>query len=81
MDPGACSSNASTHGQGVDQLKFYGNNAFGNPYGKQGAIRALKDLRDTGGLDADYLLSAVLGNGVSASGVKNLMRIMERLKH
>lgn len=56
----------------VERLKFYGNNGFGDPFGKKQARSVLNDLRDAGELDPGVLLGAILAAGVPARGVKNL---------
>ncbi len=63
----------------VDRLEFYGNNGFGDQFGKQQARSILSDLRNVETFDSDLLLGAVLAAGVSARGVKNLGRLIDKL--
>lgn len=60
----------------VERLKFYGNNGFGDQFGKDRARSILRDLRTLEDFDRDVLLGAVLAIGVSARGVKNLSKLM-----
>jgi hypothetical protein len=60
----------------VERLKFYGNNAFGDPLGKKMAHSLPYELQNQGDLNHDYLLGAVLGAGVSPRGIKNLQRLI-----
>jgi hypothetical protein len=61
----------------VERLKFYGNNAFGDRFGKDRARGILNDLHGSSDFDIAFLSGAVLAAGVSARGVKNLRRISE----
>jgi hypothetical protein len=63
----------------VDRLKFYGNNGFGDDFGKRQAQSILADLRAAGSLDGGLILGAVLATGVSARGVGNLSRLIDKL--
>lgn len=65
--------------QAVDRLVFYGNNGFGDQFGKQQARSILSELREQGSLDADLLVGAVVAAGVSARGAKNLEGLMDKL--
>ncbi len=66
--------------EAVDRLKFYGNNGFGDDFGKRQARTILADLRAVGSLDLAVIRGAVLAAGVSARGVKNLGQLMERTR-
>lgn len=63
----------------IDRLKFYGNNGFGDAFGKQQARSILTGPRGTGSPDRGLVLGAVLAAGVSARGIKNLDRLMDKL--
>jgi hypothetical protein len=63
----------------VDRLKFYGNNGFGDSFGKQQAGRILGDLVGSQREALQTLPGAVLGAGVSARGVANLRRLMTKV--
>lgn len=62
--------------EAVDRLAFYGNNNFGDPFGKQQAHSILDKIP----MDAETteaILGAVLAAGVRPTGVKNLRRLIE----
>lgn len=61
----------------VDRLKFYGNNGFGDRFGKRQAQSILGGLRTDGVLDRDVLLGAVLAAGLSARGTANLAGLLD----
>jgi len=63
----------------VDRLKFYGNNGFGDSFGKSRAKAVLAELRATDDLDRDLLVSAVLGAGLSSRAAKALSRLVDKL--
>lgn len=65
--------------QAVDRLKFYGNNGFGDTFGKSRAKAVLAELRATDDLDRDLLVSAVLGAGLSSRAAKALSRLVDKL--
>lgn len=63
----------------VERFEVYGNNAFGDPFGKQQARSILQRLQDQETLDSQVLLGAVLAAGVRPRGVKNLARLIGKL--
>lgn len=63
----------------VEHLKFHGHNGFGDQFGKDRARAILGELHAEGSLDAGLLAGAVLAAGVSARGVKNLTKLMDKL--
>lgn len=63
----------------IDRLKLYGNNGFGDDFGRRRARTILADLRSDGILDGDTILGAVLAAGVSARGISQLGRLIDRL--
>lgn len=65
--------------EAVDRLKFHGNNGFGDDLGKRQAQSILADLRAAGSFDSGLILGAVLAAGVSARGVGNLSRLIDKL--
>lgn len=65
--------------EAVERLKFYGNNGFGDDFGKRMARSTLEDLTDTPDWSAGLLVGAVLAAGASGRAVKNLEKLMTRL--
>lgn len=65
--------------EAVDRLRFYGNNGFGDDFGKRQARTILSGLQ---GQDQCFELvpSAVLAAGVSARGVAKLTQLMDKLR-
>lgn len=63
----------------IERLKFYGNNGFGDDFGRRQARTILADLRADGSLDQDAILGALLAAGVSARGIGQLGRVIEKL--
>jgi hypothetical protein len=62
----------------LHSLEFYGNNAWGDQFGKQQARRILADLRDAGLLDAELISGAMQARGRdSARAIKQLGKLME----
>lgn len=64
----------------VERLKYYGNNAFAERFGKDRARSIVGELRGRGDFDRDLVLGAVLAAGVSAHGVKNLAALIDRVR-
>jgi hypothetical protein len=60
----------------LEQLAFYGNNGWGDQFGKRMAGPVLSDLR-AAGLDADFIVGYMIAAGCRASGTKRLRSIME----
>jgi len=65
--------------EAVERLNFYGNNGFGDDFGKRMARSILEGLTDRPEWSAGLLPGAVLAAGVSDRGVKNLEKLMTRL--
>ena len=63
----------------VDRLKFYGNNGFGDDFGKRQARSILVGLRSQGALNRDVLVGAALAAGISARGTTNLGRLLNKV--
>ncbi|MEU7839242.1 hypothetical protein [Nonomuraea sp. NPDC049129] len=61
----------------LDSLVFYGNNGWGDQFGKQQARRLLANLRPEW-RDSAIICGYMLAKGRSAQGVKNLTKIMEK---
>jgi hypothetical protein len=64
--------------EAIDSLTFYGNNGFGDHFGKRQARSILANL-GTQGRQLELIPSALLATGVSAHGVANLRRLIESL--
>jgi len=64
----------------VERLKYYGNNAFAERFGKDRARSIVGELRGRGDFDRDLVLGAVLAAGVSAHGVNNLAALIDRVR-
>ncbi|GHE47411.1 hypothetical protein GCM10017673_56590 [Streptosporangium violaceochromogenes] len=63
----------------LNSLVSYGNNGWGDQFGKQQTQRRLARLpRES--LDPDFIASYMMGKGRSAHGAKNLKAIIEKLK-
>lgn len=62
----------------VERLEFYGNNGFGDDFGKRMARTILDELVDTHEWRVGILPGAVLAAGVSAHGVINLARLIDK---
>lgn len=62
----------------VDRLVFYGNNGFGDDFGKRQARSILSELSHQGSLNRDLILGAVLAAGSSARATMNLGRLMDK---
>lgn len=60
----------------VKSLAFYGNNGFGDQFGKRQARRIADDLQQED-VDWSIVLSASLAAGVSPRGVKNLGKLVD----
>lgn len=65
--------------EAVDRLKFYGNNGFGDPFGKQEARVTLGRLQGEGVLDMPLILGAALAAGLRARAIKNLEGLADKL--
>lgn len=65
--------------EAIERLKFYGNNGFGDDFGKRMARGILDDIRECDEWGAGLLPGAVLAAGVSDRGVKNLVKLMDKL--
>ncbi|MFF1509017.1 hypothetical protein [Streptomyces sp. NPDC058326] len=65
--------------EAIERLDFYGNNGFGDQFGKQQAGNILRDLRDAGILDREFILGAMAARGASDRSIKNLSKIVDRL--
>ncbi|MFF3959754.1 hypothetical protein ACFYY1_42310 [Streptomyces sp. NPDC001890] len=63
----------------VDRLDFYGNNGFGDRFGKQQAQRILQDLRGKGILEREVILGALAARGASDRSVRNLGQLIDQL--
>ena len=61
----------------VDRLAFYGNNGFGDDFGKRQATAILSELRSAGA-PTRLLPSAVLAAGVSSRGVAKLEKLLSK---
>lgn len=66
--------------EAIEGLTFYGNNGFGDEFGKRMARSILEDLTDRPEWNAGLLPGAVLAAGVSDDGVKNLEKLMTRIR-
>ncbi|MCU0310718.1 MAG: hypothetical protein MUE36_07225 [Acidimicrobiales bacterium] len=62
----------------VERLAFYGNNGFGDSYGKRQADRIVAGLSGWTADQLSALPAAAVGAGVSAKGAKNLQKLIER---
>lgn len=65
--------------EAIERLKFYGNNGFGDDFGKRMARGILEDICESDEWSAGLLPGAVLAAGVSDRGVKNLGKLMDKL--
>lgn len=66
----------------LERLRFYGNNGWGDQWGKQWAIRILPTvLRElpSDGRTADVIAGWMLAKGASDNGVRNLAKVIDRL--
>lgn len=63
----------------LDRLAFYGNNAYGDPFGKQMAQRVLEDLARDGLLDRDTVVGALAARHVSPRGQRQVERMVDRM--
>jgi len=50
----------------LQSILFYGNNGYARGWGRDGAQRALDEIRDVGLLDHDMIVSALAGRGMPA---------------
>lgn len=66
--------------EAVNRLEFYGNNGFGDDFGKRQALTILADLKAVGNFDSALILGAILAAGVPARGVKNLGKVMDGMQ-
>ncbi|WP_344972822.1 hypothetical protein [Streptosporangium fragile] len=65
--------------EALESLIFYGNNGWGDQFGKQQAQRILARLpREQ--RDPEFIAGYVMGKGQSAHGAKNLQAIIEKLR-
>lgn len=62
----------------LESLTFYGNNAWGDSFGKNRARQILPRLRQFGILD-DTFDGRMIARGAGENGVKNLRKIIDRL--
>lgn len=65
--------------EAIDRLDFYGNNGFGDRFGKQQAQNILRDLQDAGALEGDIILGAIAARGASDRAVRNLAKLIDAL--
>lgn len=63
----------------VKRLAFYGNNGYGDDFGRKQARSILTDLPTRGQQHGELLLGALLAAGVSAHGVNNLSGLMAKV--
>lgn len=63
----------------IDRLDFYGNNGFGDQFGKQQARRILQDLHGAGLLEREAILGALAARGASGRAVRNLGKLIDAL--
>ncbi|WP_411574871.1 hypothetical protein [Streptomyces fradiae] len=66
--------------EAVEQLDFYGNNAYSPGWGRDRAKDILDGLRQDAPLDRDLILSALLARGASLTALEaleNLIRSVE----
>lgn len=63
----------------LDRLEFYGNNAWSDTFGKQQASRILPTLLQLGVVD-DTLDGRMIARGASDRGVKNLRKLIEKMR-
>lgn len=63
----------------LDRLELFGNNVFGNHYGRQGARRVLDDLHRSGLLKRDVVLAALAARGISVRGQKEIAKLIDRI--
>lgn len=65
--------------EAIDRLDFYGNNGFGDRFGKRQAQNILRDLHDAGALEGDIILGAIAARGASDRAVRNLAKLIDAL--
>jgi hypothetical protein len=62
--------------EAMDNLRFYGNNGWGDEFGRRQARRVLSDLRARGLLEPDVVVSAMLARGCSDKAADRLAKLM-----
>lgn len=63
----------------LDRIAFYGNNGWGDPFGKTRTRQLLNDLRTLDSLNADFITSYMIGKGRSGKGVIRLHAMVESM--
>lgn len=63
----------------LDRLAFYGNNSWGDTFGRDRARDILGRLDDAGLLDRDLVLGAMLARGASKRGYDQLIKFLDKL--
>ena len=63
----------------VERLAFYGNNGFGDSFGKRRAMSILEQLDESARQASDQLPGAAIAAGVSSRGAENLRRLMDKV--
>lgn len=64
----------------VERLSFYGNNGFGDDFGKRQALSILEHLDVSAGHLEAFLPGAAIAAGVSARGARKLGRLIEKAR-
>lgn len=63
----------------LERLVFYGNNGWGDRFGKQQAQRILADINSRGELDSAIILGHMLAHGASPRALQSLETLMKRI--
>jgi hypothetical protein len=61
----------------LENLKFYGNNGYGNDFDRRGARRILNDIRAAGLLDRDLIIGALAAAGISVHGQEEIAKLVD----
>jgi len=64
----------------LDRLVFYGNNGYGDGWGKQNARRILDDMRAAGMADRDFLIAALAARDISLNGQRNIGKLIDGMQ-
>lgn len=62
----------------IDRLAWYGNNGYGDSFGKKNAGHALDDLAEAGVTDPGFIVSALAAKRISLNGQENIRKLIGR---